>query len=644
MATPPNHEREILNAMQNLDQNLSDRYHHPTVSFEVFLEILLTHPETVLRNVFQLFHDMVKSHVGEGIDEYPDDPESIHFVQYDFNRLFVEGSDHPFFTDRLFGNRLMGHVEALKQGAQQNKIYIFDGPMGCGKSTFLNNLLMKLEAYSKTREGTRYEAVWRLNRKALAGYRDQETLPLFEKMVKFMDQATSQPYESAPENLHLFEPDGSPSGTAGQGAGAFPGDSIEIPCPSHDHPVLMIPKDYRRPFFEDLIRDTAFRERLFNDKAFEWIFMEKACTVCSSIYRALMDRLKSPHEIFRMLYARPYAFNRRLGQGISVFNPGDKPLQKNVFTNPILQRRLNRIMGDSHQIDYIFSRYAKTNNGVYALMDIKSHNIERLIELHNIISEGVHKVEDIEEKVNSLLLALMNPEDKKNIQDIQSFSDRIEYIKVPYVLDIHTEAAIYRNIFGKHIDDSFLPRVLDNFARTVISTRMSKKSEAMLEWIGDAAKYRLYCDEDLMLVKMAIYTGHIPPWLTEEDRKRFTAKRRRNIIAESEFEGIDGLSGRDSIKIFNVFLSRYGKADRLINMSNLIAFFTKVRTDLNRQIPEGFRDALLGMYDFSVLQEVKESLYYYNAEQSDRDLKNYLFSVNFEPDTVETCRFTGDRL
>ena len=54
-----------------------------------------------------------------------------------------------------------------------------------------------------------------------------------------------------------------------------------------------------------------------------------------------------------------------------------------------------------------------------------------MIELHNIISEGVHKVEDIEENVNSLLLAVMNPEDEKNIQGFQSFLDRVEYINIP---------------------------------------------------------------------------------------------------------------------------------------------------------------------------------------------------------------------
>ena len=99
-------------------------------------------------------------------------------------------------------------------------------------------------------------------------------------------------------------------------------------------------------------------------------------------------------------------------------------------------------------------------------MDIKSHNTERLIELHNIISEGVHKVEDTEENVNSLLLAVMNPEDDKNIQGFQSFLDRVEYIKIPYVMDLSTEVEIYRNIFGRHIDERFLPRVLHNFRIT----------------------------------------------------------------------------------------------------------------------------------------------------------------------------------
>jgi len=345
-----------------------------------------------------------------------------------------------------------------------------------------------------------------------------------------------------------------------------------------------------------------------------------------------------------MVYARPYRFNRRLGEGISVFNPGDKPMKQNVLSNDMLQRQINNIFKDSNLVQYIFSRYAKTNNGIYALMDIKSHNTERLMELHNIISEGVHKVGNIEENVQSLFMAVMNPEDKKNVQSFQSFLDRIEYVNILYVLDLRTEVEIYRNIFGKHIDEHFLPRVLHNFARAIISTRLNLKSEALLEWIGDPEKYRLYCDKNLQLLKMEIYTGYIPTWLTEEDRKQFTAKRRQKIIAESESEGAKGFSGRDSITIFNEFYSIYAREDKLIRMSDLCSFFNKLRKEQNVSIPEGFLKSLLDMYDYTILQEVKESLYYYNEEQISRDIQNYLFALNFEIGSTETCKFTGEKL
>jgi hypothetical protein len=203
---------------------------------------------------------------------------------------------------------------------------------------------------------------------------------------------------------------------------------------------------------------------------------------------------------------------------------------------------------------------------------------------------------------------------------------------------------IYRNIFGKHIDENFLPRVLHNFARVIISTRMNPRSEALLEWISEAYKYRLYCDDNLQLLKMEIYTGLIPAWLTEEDRKRLNAKRRRRIIDESEKEGVTGFSGRDSIKIFSDFYSAYARKDKLITMSNLITFFTKWRKDLNVMVPDGFIDSLLRHYDYLVLQEVKEALYYYNEEQIARDILNYMFAVNFESGAVQVCRFTNERL
>lgn len=612
-------------AMQNLNQNVIEQEQKLMIPFDEFLQVMADKPSTIIRNVLQVFHDMIKKYVGSGIDEYSDDPESIRYVFYDCNPLLVEGTDQPFFADRLFANRFIDQVEALRHGAQQNKIYIFEGPPGCGKSTFLNNLLMKFEDYTNTDEGLRYETVWRLNRIILGSSSQPDAYSFLERNYPLLDAAQEE----------LFEEQNSPF---------FTEDYIEIPCPSHDNPILMIPKKHRRPFLDDLLKNDQLKWKIFTDKEYNWVFKDNACTICSALYQALLDKLQSPRKVFSMLYARPYKLNRRQGEGISVFNPGDKPLRQNIMTNKMLQKRINAIFRDSNQVKYVFSHYAKTNNGIYALMDIKSHNTERLIELHNIISDGIHKVEDIEENVDSLFLALMNPEDKLKIQDIQSFSDRIEYVNLLYVLDLRTEIEIYRNIFGKHIDEMFLPRVLHNFARVIISSRLNSKSEALLEWVLNPKKYTLYCDENLLLLKMEIYTGHIPKWLTEDDHKRFTAKRRRKIIAESESEGRKGFSGRDSIKIFNDFYSRYAREDKLIDMSILHNYFTKVRKDLNQSIPSGFMDSMMRMYDYSILQEVKESLYYYNEKQISKDIQNYLFAINFEIGAVETCTFTGEKL
>jgi predicted Ser/Thr protein kinase len=619
----------LQKAMRHIQRNKGAVEQQAPMAFEDFLHLVSTRPADMIRNVFQFFHDMTMAYVGAGVDEYPDDPESIQFVSYDCNKLFVEGADHPFFADRLFANRLIKQVESMRQGAQQNKIYIFDGPHGCGKSTFLNNLLTKFEEYANTDAGCRYETVWRINMSELGQPRaSTDTVTILEKLLQLQKESQLEQYEKIKSQV-----------LERKGDDTF----LEIPCPSHDNPLLIIPKPQRRAFFDDLFANDAFKYALFTNKEYDWVFRDVPCTICSSIYETLLKRIQDPLKIFKMVWARPYAFSRRLGAGVSVFNPGDPPQKQIVLKNEMLQRRINRFLGDSTQVQYLFSRYAKTNNGLYALMDIKSHNIERLIELHNIISEGVHKVEDIEENVNSLFMALMNPEDKKNIQNIQSFSDRISYITISYVLDLNTEVEIYRDIFGRHIDEAFLPRVLHNFARVIISSRLSLRSEALLEWIGDSEKYSRYCDKNLQLLKMEIYTGYIPTWLSEEDRKRLTAKRRRNIIAESENEGKHGISGRDSIKIFGEFFNTYGKADAMIDMSILCKFFQS-KKELRASIPDGFLESLQHMYNYAVLQEVKESLYYYNEEQIAKDTSNYMFAVNFELDSKVTCPYTKDKI
>ncbi len=591
-------------ALAFLDAGIKKRENTPTLRFEEYLEHVQRNPKAALRSISQIFHDVVKGYVGKGVDEYPDDPESIGFVKYDCAKLLVEGADNPFFADRLFANRLIRQVEGLRQGFHQNRIYAYLGPSGCGKSTFLNNLLKSFETYANSKEGQVFEIVWEID-----------------------------------EALFLKDSEAH--------------ETLTIPCPSHDYPILIIPKEYRAEFLAKLLPDTIEH---FKEKEYEWIRQSDVCTLCKSLFWSLLEKLGSLDKVLNLVKVRPYKFDRGVGEGISIFNPGDKPVfgvlggrqPSFYFTNRQIQEKLDKIFG-TNVVPYIYSHLAKTNNGIYVLMDVKLNNAERLTELHNVVSEGVHKVGNIEEHINSLFFALMNPEDKEMFQgkNLESLQGRIQYSNIPYVLEPSTEVNIYLAKFGETIRKHFLPRILENFARVIIASRMNEECKPLKEWIPSMATYKKYCDDKGLLLRMQIYSGVIPDWLSEVDKKKFTADVRRKLIAEGENEGTKGFSGRHSERLFEDFLNSYKGRLGLINMDNVADFFKDhIGKDVRDATlpPKGFLDSLVSSYDFTVLNEVKEALYFYNEEQIAHDVLHYLWATNFDVGTKTKCVFTGEEI
>ena len=195
---------------------------------------------------------MIKSYVDEPEESITGDLEKLKFTNYDCTRLFVDDSANPYFPDMLFANRLMKQMEYLRHGAQQNRIYIFYGPHGCGKSTFLNNLLKKFERYANTKEGLRYEVVWRLNIKKLQD-KDKSVMSLstFEKLIQYVETEKGATAGIKPDELSFVDNER---------------DYIEIPCISHDNPFLVIPKEQRRSVLDELIKNDEFKWRLFTEK------------------------------------------------------------------------------------------------------------------------------------------------------------------------------------------------------------------------------------------------------------------------------------------------------------------------------------------------------------------------------------------
>lgn len=621
----------------------------PRPLMDFFNQDVRKNPERALRNIFLLVSDAMLSGIDETDSDEFRDEHFIGYGMYDASRLLTLDADIPFFPDRHISQKLHGLALDLRSGNRQNKIYILRGAHGSGKTTLLNNLLRYIEAYTNTEEGAYYQIHWKIQ-------------PLQED-------------ESSGDKSGIF------SGVSSR----TPGKLKDIRCPHHCHPVTIIPKDHRTEFLKRVLDEKEF-QRFAQKKEYDWIWRWTACPICTRLYRELLKRYNNnPEEVINQVYVTRYVFERQLGEGITVYNPGDPSYsgRKSYLENNEVQDWLNKQFGDSQAVQCIYSSYAATNNGIYVLMDVEGENERRFDKLHNIISEGTYKVGPLEEKIVSLFVAVQNPESTQEgkgskdevstskltkLENKKSFQDRKEWIDIPYARDAETLIKIFRSVYGE-VDKHFLPGVLENFARIIISTRISSVSPAIANWLGDPSdKYERYCGGNVKLLKMEIVNGRMPAWLSHEDRRNFTPTYRRMLIEEWDSEEHPilndngkqiSISGRASLKIFRRFLTylhekRKKKSFRtdLATMEDVYEFFVDLPVlmhgtqngDFEDVIESEFLDDIAVYYDYQVLQQVKEAMYYYNQEQISRDVLNYLWALSYDLGDEVYCCYTGDKI
>lgn len=594
-----------LESILKLSQGLREKDRRIPMSYNDFLFIANLKPEHVFRNIFQLFYDMVQYYIPDAEDDFPVNDDSVGFLGYDTTDLLENGVDEPFFADRIFANRFMNLAKGFRRGIQNNHIYFFEGPPGSGKSTFLNNLLVKLEEYTKTPDGRLFSVYWKIDLSRLR---------------------------------KGFVLNGVPAGEAESDEENEKNNMLMFSCPNNDHPIMMIPRELRKDLLKELLLDKTTYTKFTTTKEYEWVLKDTPCPICSSIYNQLIDLLEDPAEVFNMIYVRRVEFNRQFGKGISVWNPGDEGM-RGLIMNENLQRYLNDFFR-SDDIRFMHSDLAYTNNGVYALMDIKDNNVKRLVNLHGVISDGVHKVEHIEEKVTSLFMGLLNAEDRKHFENIRSFQDRIISVTIPYVLDYETEQKIYRNKFGRNIGKMFLPHVFENFAKVIISTRLNMENDVLQSWLADKTIYSAHTDDDLLLLRMELYRGFVPDWLNEEDVKRFNKPVRKKLLELSELEGQSGFSGRQSLSVFNDFVAKFRERDELITMGNVAEYFRNLPEKMAAMVPKGFTEALFRLYEITILNEVKEAIFNVNEQQIVDAISDYLYALNFEMGETVRSKYT----
>ncbi|MCC6996444.1 MAG: serine protein kinase [Deltaproteobacteria bacterium] len=460
-------------ALQNIREY---RELHWEGSFEEYLEIVRKNPK-VARTSFQRVYDMVLSY---GQDEYIDNKKKL--VRYNFFKDEQHGG-----KDAVYGLdvALMKLVSVLKSAAQrygtEKRVILLHGPVGSSKSTIARLLKKGLEEYSRTPEGALYTYYWHL------------------------------PGELA----------------------TLAGGQETFPCPMHEEPLKLIPRDWR---------DKAFKELGLAAEIYVEGDLNPACRL---IFAELMTRYSGDWaKVMQHIKVRRLILSEQDRRGIGTFQPKDEKNQDSTeLTGDINYRKIAEFGSDSDPRAFNFDgEFNIANRGIIEFVEILKLDVAFLYDLLGATQE--HRIKPkkfAQTDIDEVILGHTNEAEYKKLlsnEFMEALRDRTVKIDIPYITRVAEEVKIYKKdynplrIRGKHI----APHTLEMAALWGVLTRLE-----------DPKKHNL-----TLLQKAKLYDGKTLPGFTQDNIKE--------LRKETAREGLDGISPRYiQDKVSNALVSDKGE-------------------------------------------------------------------------------------
>ncbi len=447
-------------------------------SFEQYLELVRKNPR-VTRNSFQRVYDMVLSH---GVEEYIDNKKKL--VRYNFFQDRQNGGKDAVFGLDIPLMRLMNVFKSAAAGyGTERRVILLHGPVGSAKLTIARLLKKGIEEYSRTAEGALFTYTWQL------------------------------PGELA----------------------ELSGGQESFPCPMHDEPLRLIPRDWRPKVIDSMgLGNDDYRVRIDGD----------VNPACRQIFSLLMEHYNGNFEkVIGHVRVKRLILSEQDRIGIGTFQPKDEKNQDSTeLTGDINYRKIAVFGSDSDPRAFNFDgEFNIANRGVIEFVEILKLDVAFLYDLLGATQE--HKVKPkkfAQTDIDEVIIGHTNEAEYKkllNNEFMEALRDRTVKVDVPYITRVSEETKIYvkdynsRNV-GKHI----APHTLYVAALWGVLTRLEDPKKQNLS----------------LLQKAKLYDGKTLPGFTQDNIKELRKETMR--------EGLDGISPRYiQDKISNALVSDKGE-------------------------------------------------------------------------------------
>ncbi|MEL7472331.1 MAG: serine protein kinase [Planctomycetota bacterium] len=475
------------------------RFHelHWSGSFWDYLDICAREPH-VVRNAYQRLYDAIMSHGYERYKLFKKDCVRYHF----FSDPIDQGNDGIFGLDFT----LMQLVDTLRSAAEgygtDKRILLLHGPVGSSKSTIARLLKKGAEAYSRTNEGALYSYSWLLD-----------------------------------ENCEI----NAVSDGAREAVKAF-----EYPCPMHEDPLILVPREARSDLLERL--NASYEPEFHGGKLrvegepdpFCRKILEDLMTFYDGDWKRVMSHVK----------VRRVVLSEKDRVGIGTFQPKDEKNQDSTeLTGDINYRKIAQYGSDSDPRAFNFDGELNiANRGICEFIEVLKLDVAFLYDLLGASQEHTIKPKKFAQTyIDEVIVGHTNEPEYKRLQSnemMEAFRDRTIKIDVPYNIRLDDEIKIYQKDFGERKISAMhiAPHTLEVAAMWAVLTRLAEPKKAGLT----------------LMQKMKLYNGKSIPGFTEDSVKE--------LKEEAPREGMDGISPRFvQDKISNALVSRQAIDEKTLN-------------------------------------------------------------------------------
>jgi serine protein kinase len=431
-------------------------------SFKDYLNMVIENPK-VARTAFQRVYDMIMSYPTSNYKEYKKKITRYHF--------FDDAIDHG--KDAIFGLdvHLMKLVNILKAGSMrygpEKRVILLHGPVGSSKSTIARLLKKGLEKYSRSNEGALYTYYWHN----------------LADILKMEDT---------------------------------------IPCPMHQDPLHLIPRERREEVMKLLNKNRGRSEEIYIEGDLN--------PSCRLIFRQLGEYYKGEWQkvVDNHIRVKRLIISEKDRIGIGTFQPKDEKNQDSTeLTGDINYRKIAIYGSDSDPRAFNFDgEFNVANRGIIEFIEVLKLDVAFLYDLLTASQE--HKVKPkkfAQTDIDEVILGHTNEPEYRKLQSnefMEALRDRTVKVDVPYITRLSEEIKIYQKDFNAttvpHIH--IAPHTIEMAAMWAILTRLEEPKKANLT----------------LMQKMKLYNGKTSQQFTEDNIKE--------LRKEVEREGLDGISPR----------------------------------------------------------------------------------------------------